>query len=255
MGMAAICLPAVLLAAMTGVAATASAAQADGTGDELQATIQVEGAVIHYDGRITQASVARVRTLLDADSSVKELAIRSGGGDVEAGLALGGLVRDRGLDVRVVGDVCMSSCANYVFPAGRRKIVESGALVIWHGSMIQKNLLEDFDYSGVERQLGRPPNWRERWSMKRAARKWLRRVSAEQAAFYDRIGVDPRITVLGQLQGCGCNWTVPVADMAKFGIDSVAADPAYGMPGYGRWDGAWRLVDDHQHPPAATRQR
>lgn len=253
--MAANCLPVVLLAAVMGAATTVSSARAAGTVDGAQAAVRAEGRVVHYDGRITQASVAAVRMLLEADGSLKELAIRSGGGDVEAGLALGGLVRDRGLDVRVVGDVCMSSCANYVFPAGRRKIVESGALVIWHGSMIQKNLLEDFDYSGVQKQLGRPPTWWERWSMKRTARQWLRRISAEQAAFYARIGVDPRITVLGQLQDCGCNWTVTVADMAKFGIDSVAADPAYGMPGYGRWDGEWRLVADHPQPPAATGQR
>lgn len=184
--MAANCLPVVLLAAVTGATAV-SAAQAAGTVDGAQAAVRAEGRVVHYDGRITQASVAAVRMLLEADGSLKELAIRSGGGDVEAGLALGGLVRDRGLDVRVVGDVCMSSCANYVFPAGRRKIVESGALVIWHGSMIQKNLLEDFDYSGVQKQLGRPPTWWERWSMKRTARQWLRRISAEQAAFYARI--------------------------------------------------------------------
>ena len=244
-----------LFVAAMGLAVVASAQQSDPPESGQHAVIRSEGAVLHFDGRIADESVARVRAFLDADSSLTELAIRSGGGDVEAGMALGRMLHARGMDVRVVGDICISSCANYVFPAGRRKRVDSGALVIWHGSMLQKNLLESFDFSGVERQLGRPLTWLERWSARRATKKWYRRVYSEQAAFFRMIAVDPAITVLGQEQGCACDWTVSVADMAKFGIGSVSADADYAAPGYARWDGKWQLITDIDEAPAVTRQR
>ncbi len=243
-----------LLLAMMGLAGVASAQGAEDSEEDPPAVIHAEGAVIHFDGLISPGSVDRVRILLEADSSLVEFAIRSGGGDVEAGMALGGMIRDRRMDVRVVGDICMSSCANYVFPAGNRKIVESGALVIWHGSLLQKNLLKDFNYAGMESQLGRPFTRLERWSIRRTANKWFRRALSEQTAFYTKIGVDPRITVLGQEQGCACNWTVSVADMAKFGIGSVIADADYATPGYARWDGEWQLIAGVGEAPTATRQ-
>lgn len=243
-----------LFVAAVGLAVVASAQQSDPPESGQHAVIRSEGAVLHFDGRIADESVARVRAFLDADSSLTELAIRSGGGDVEAGMALGRMLHARGMDVRVVGDVCMSSCANYVFPAGRRKRVDSGALVIWHGSMLQKNLRESFDFSGVERQIGRPLTWLERWSARRTANKWFRRVYSEQAAFFKKIGVDPAITVLGQEQGCACDWTVSVADMAKFGIGSVSADADYAAPGYARWDGEWQLIASTDEATTATRQ-
>ncbi|WP_152984376.1 hypothetical protein [Stenotrophomonas terrae] len=244
----------ILVVGAMGLAAVASAQEAEDNEVEPPAVIHAEGAVIHFDGLISPASVDRVRVLLDADDSLMEFAIRSGGGDVEAGMALGGMIHDRGMDVRVVGDICMSSCANYVFPAGNRKTVERGALVLWHGSLLQKNLLKDFNYSGIERQLGRPPNWLERWSIQRTAKKWFRRALSEQAAFYTKLGVDPRITILGQDQGCACNWTVSVADMARFGIGSVTADADYAMPGYARWDGEWQLIAGVGVELAGTRQ-
>lgn len=239
---------------MMGLAGIASAQDAGGSEEDPPAVIRVEGRVIHFDGLISPASVAKVRALLEADGSLAEFAIRSDGGDVEAGMALGGMIRDRGMDVRVVGDICMSSCANYVFPAGDRKFIERGALVIWHGSLLQKNLLKNFNYSGIERQLGRPPNWLERWSIQRTAKKWFRRALSEQAAFYTKLGVDPQITILGQDQRCACNWTVSVADMAKFGIGSVTADADYAMPGYAGWNGEWQLIASNDEAPTAIRQ-
>ena len=253
-GMIANGLRTVLLVAVMGFVGVASAQQAQDREGDPPAVIHVEGRVIHFDGLISQASVAKVRALLEADGSLTEFAIQSGGGDVEAGMALGGMIRDRGMDVRVVGDICLSSCANYVFPAGNRKFIERGALVLWHGSLLQKNLLKNFNYSGIERQLGRPPNWLERWSIQRAAKKWFRRALSEQAAFYTELGVDPRITILGHEQGCTCDWTVSVADMAKFGIGSVSADADYAAPGYARWSGEWQLIASDDEAPTATRQ-
>ncbi len=233
----------VLLGATVGLASPAVAQESGHPDGDALARIEVVGPVIRFDGPLTPSTVAVARGLLAGHAQLTELAIRSEGGDVEAGMDLGELVWARGLGVRVVGDVCGSSCANYVFPAGRWKIVDSGALVIWHGSLLQAGLVDDLDFSAAEQQLGRPATRFEKWRLKRKATKWFHRVSDRQVAFFRKIGVDPAITVLGQDQGCDCNWTVSVADMATFGIRDVSADADYGMPGYGRWDGQWQRVE------------
>jgi hypothetical protein len=206
-----------------------------------EATIRVEGDSMSYAGAITPEAVARAREALSRAPQVHELAIDSVGGDVEAGMNLGELVLERGLDVRVP-EVCVSSCANYVFLAGVRKTIAPGALVLWHGSLIQKGLGRDIDMAPLEKQAGRPLTWLERWRIHRTMASWLRRTKRRQARFYSRLGIDQRITVIGQMQGCECDWTLSVADMEAFGVQGVSAPDGYGAPGYGRWQGRWKLV-------------
>jgi hypothetical protein len=76
------------------------------------------------------------RKLFDLYDSVKdkptELSIRSTGGEVNTGMALGRWVHAHHLDVKVL-DYCLSSCANYVFPAGAQKTVSNFAMIGFHG--------------------------------------------------------------------------------------------------------------------------
>jgi hypothetical protein len=88
--------------------------------------------VIHYDGPISAAHNRRFFETL-AGRPLRRLSITSSGGDVAAAIALGEWVYARHLDIEVP-DYCLSSCANYVFPAGRHKVIRSGAIVAWHGN-------------------------------------------------------------------------------------------------------------------------
>jgi hypothetical protein len=207
-----------------------------------ETTVRTRGPALLFTGRISPESVARARGLLDASPQVREVVIESPGGDVGAGMDFGEMILARGLDVRVAGWGCMSSCANYVFPAGRRKTIEAGSLVLWHGSMLQEGLLESFDLSKVKRPFDRPLNRRERRMVLRTLRADFHFLSGRQERFYERLGVDAAITVIGQRQGCGCNWTLAVEDMAGFGLREVSAPADYAAPGYGvaPWD--WQLV-------------
>lgn len=79
------------------------------------------------------------------------LIIRSGGGDLYAGLILGDFVRKHQMSVEIV-DFCISACANYVFLAGETKILNPQALVIFHGGPKQDNfgsLMEQAYAEGV----------------------------------------------------------------------------------------------------------
>lgn len=63
---------------------------------------------------------------------VQVVIITSEGGVTESALAIAELIQSRGLNV-VVRGYCLSSCANYIFIAGKSKDVEKDSLVGWHG--------------------------------------------------------------------------------------------------------------------------
>ena len=170
--------------------------------------VRLTGDAIEYRGMLSDVSVAKVSALLMNNSGVRWLQIDSDGGDVELGMALGELVRDYRLNVRVVGDGCHSSCANYVFPAGDIKLIGAGALVSWHGSAIQRDLGTK---ASVDPEL----------------ESLIDDLRARQHAYFEGLGLDERITIVGQDLDCNCAWTLSVTDMARFGLEGVEASAEY----------------------------
>jgi len=173
-----------------------------------------EGDRIVYRGAMREAAVEEVANLLEArGDAVEWLWIESPGGDVMVGLDLGELVFEHGLNVKVFNTGCHSSCANYVFTAGRHKVIEDGSIVTWHGSALQRN------WNVSTRRVSRTPGSSPRHYFK----KWETR----QEAFYERVGVDARITIVGQDLRCECVWTMSAEDMARFGVDNVEVPDTY----------------------------
>lgn len=136
---------------------------------------------IVYAGSITDAANARAMGIY-ARAEVKPttFVISSPGGSIKAGLDLGEWILDNGLAVEV-DHLCASSCANYVFVAGREKRLQRHSVLLWHGSAWQRSFdrFADPSHPDYSRDLA---EWRER-----------------EVAFFDRIGVDNLITVHGQL--------------------------------------------------------
>ncbi|MFC4728190.1 hypothetical protein [Coralloluteibacterium thermophilus] len=192
------------LALLAGCATTGT----NGTTRPGLAAVEVDGDTLVYRGPIEAWGFEQAHALLEMDVGIRRLAIASGGGSIEIGMLLGALVRDHGLDVRILAPGCYSSCANYVFPAGRRKTIDPGAVVAWHGSAIQ-----------------------ERWDVpdehEEALELYLAEARARQAAFFRSIGVDEQVTVIGQQLGCACTWFLTAEDMARFGIRDVEVPPGY----------------------------
>lgn len=77
---------------------------------------------------------------IDPDKKPENLIIKSKGGNGLAGILIGNFIYEEGLNVKV-NRYCLSSCANYIFPAGNKKILSIDALVIFHGGFDQGNLL------------------------------------------------------------------------------------------------------------------
>jgi len=105
-------------------------------------------------GKITPQVFFEARDCL-VRSTAKEktfVVAESPGGDWESALALGMLIHRHGWNVEVV-DFCASACANFIFPAGKKKYLHGESLLLYHGGPHQKNMHEKM--KGVEQTLAR----------------------------------------------------------------------------------------------------
>ena len=190
----------VFLAALCGLAAAAHAQPGPST------TVRREGDAVVFRGRIDTPAV-REFLRLSEDPAVLRLVIRSPGGLVDAALDMAEAVHDRGLDVEV-DTACLSSCANYVFPAGRRKLLSGPAAVAWHGNMAHV--------------LYRAQRGEEQWSEAQLAQ--ARALARREDAFYRRIGVDGFVCWFGKIPPYAVPdfYALSPRDMARFGIGEVS---------------------------------
>lgn len=94
--------------------------------------IQVKGSTLFFDGKIDDGADAVVIELIKKNN-IKTLSINSIGGSVEPAMNIGLLIHQRNIDI-VVRSVCASACANYLFPAGNKKTLNSDSYLLWHGS-------------------------------------------------------------------------------------------------------------------------
>jgi hypothetical protein len=176
------------------------------------ARVAVSGDAVTFRGRIDEASVARFLESLQ-DPGIRRLVITSPGGDVASALEMAQAVFERALDIEVP-DECLSSCANYIFPAGRRKLLGHPRAVGWHGNMTHVLYLAQ---TGQE-------SWGE--GQMQAAYELARR---EQALFA-RLGVDGFVCWFGKIAPYDIDayYSLTPEDMARFGITDVAVqDPAH----------------------------
>lgn len=172
-----------------------------------------EGERIIYRGLMSGKAIDEVAALLQKHGdSIEWLEIESPGGDVMWGLDLGELVLEHELNVSVINTGCHSTCANYVFTAGRRKVIEEGSVVTWHGSALQRHWRVS---TRIRRTM--MPSHRQNFL------EWKRR----QKEFFERIGVDARITIVGQDLKCECIWALSANDMTRFGLDQVEVPKNY----------------------------
>jgi hypothetical protein len=165
---------------------------------------RIDDAIV-FEGRIDERSAATFLRLAQ-DAEVKRLVITSYGGLVAPALAMAEVLDARQLDIEVPS-ACLSSCANYLFPAARHKVLGHAAAVAWHGNMAHVLWLA---------QTGQGS-----WSTQEldAARE----LAAREARLYERIGVDGFICWFGKIAPYGVDdfYAMSVQDMERFGLHDV----------------------------------
>lgn len=192
--------------------------------------VERRGDTVIYRGRLTEDGLDALRNA-GGDPQVTTLLIESAGGEIVVGMDFGNWVVERELNV-VIDRACLSSCANYVFTAGRNKEIRPGAVVAWHGSAKQPGLLEQLHQFVEEdiasRELSPRQQRRELKRARRANVKYMTGAIRKQDQFFYRIGVDEYVTRVGNDKyGIRGFFYLSVEDMAEFGIDNVTADENY----------------------------
>lgn len=181
---------------------------------------------ILYNGELTEEANEAVFDLYSKlDSKPHTLTITSPGGPIDSGLDLGEWVHRHGLNVKVY-DLCFSSCANYVFPAGRKKLLDINALVGFHGGAGS----ETFDTSSIEVTLQKfPEKDREklRAELEVSFKSFVQKNAERESQFYRELGVSPKLNTLGQskpyrdLQENYDGWVYTHHGMTTLGLSNV----------------------------------
>ena len=140
-------------------------------------------------------------------------------------MELGRWVFESQLDVHV-SSFCGSSCANYVFTAARRKYLDETAMVAWHGGATQEGLSEvpDCEEGG----------WFKEYfdcdaeAYAKEMSQTIADLRTKEQAFFKEIGVDQRITTLGQAPEFACGkdetntgWYYSLQDLKRLGVENV----------------------------------
>jgi hypothetical protein len=195
------------------------------------ATVRVQGDTIYYTGNFSKASSAAFDAAV-ADvrrGQVTRLVISSGGGDTVEGRHVGRWVRDRGLVVEV-DVICFSSCADYVFPAGRARVIRADAFVGWHGNERQFDVLAARTGVSVADQLATvaPADVAPgpRAAFVQEALRSFAVTQKDEAEFYASLGLNDAFAacavgdVLEKRPGYAgqIGWGFSLADMARLGL-------------------------------------
>jgi hypothetical protein len=173
--------------------------------------VAVSGETLLIEGRITKKTARKVHDALAAHA-ISLVQLNSGGGDVDPSMDIGFEIFMNGLDVEVTGD-CLSSCANYLFPAGKNKIISGPGVVGWHGNIQHLVYLHE---SGERVMV--EPTYRS-----------LLASAQREAEFFAMIGVDPFICWFGKIEPFNVRnfYFLSVEDMARFGIHDVSTRADY----------------------------
>jgi hypothetical protein len=184
------------------------------------------GGSIHYRGELSAETNRRFFAELPRHTPT-QLVIDSEGGEVKAGIALGRWVFRHGIDVIVEGR-CLSSCANYVFTAGRAKIIRPDSVVAWHGNYQHLETTGGWR-DDIPARMARTGE--DRATAKHRVRAQMRELVALERDFFRAIGVDQHLCWVGKLPPFEAPdyYTMSPADMARFGVSRVYAPRDYGL--------------------------
>ena len=199
--------------------------------------IKIVNNYIYYKGVINEQNFLKFKNLIDANSqNIKKVIINSEGGDTVHGRAMGDLIFDNNLDVEVE-NLCFSSCANYIFTAGNRKIIQKDAIVGFHGNEHQifftkapsQSIYEALKSElKVAMQQSQADNLAiDEANLEEQTKKFLQMLDDEKA-FYKKIGVNVALPIYAIENLLDSNnsqyfgFTLSIEDFSKFGVKNIS---------------------------------
>lgn len=215
---------------------SAGLARAESTEVRIVTKIRLTDCCIEYQGLITSEANEGVFELYEeASPKPTTLLIESHGGAAGAAMRLGTWMLNNELDVQV-DTFCYSSCANYVFLAGRNKLLGSHASLMWHGGTTQPIDRAQLEHLLDDMLAALDPEAREAVLAERSRERLLevlemsrQELISRETQFFKRIGVDQRITVLGHLferellanDHDYAGWDLSLSDLERLGVHGI----------------------------------
>ena len=170
--------------------------------------------VLCVRGRVSYDLELQIRTYLDEglkhpfNGSLRYVVLSSHGGELASALRIADKMMRRNLTV-VVGDMCISSCSQFMFLSGSRKVVLKNAVLAFHGGPLTDERINSM-------------------TSNEGARDHLRREQSAFRAFYAQIGVDLRMLteppkdVSERIAGGEfLMWQWPEEKLREFGVSEV----------------------------------
>lgn len=195
---------------------------------ESSTQVFIDNGELNYFGSLSADANQRAFDLFSkARPRPAVLSIRSTGGVTDAGIELGRWVHAQGLTVKVM-EFCFSSCANYVFPAARRKVVSNFAVIGYHGGLSSTSFELDDEQEAMLKTLPAEQRDALRAKLQQEVLKAVAPQAEEERRFFELIGVQQRLTTLGQSPRHAharteksVGWTYSIADFAKLGVHDI----------------------------------
>jgi hypothetical protein len=106
-------------------------------GPDISGVKRFNNGVIQYFGPIDMQRVEKFKRLYQPGD---RLLVNSNGGSLYAGIDMGNFIHQNRMTVEVA-NLCVSSCANYIFLAAETKVLNKNSLVVFHGGPKQANFL------------------------------------------------------------------------------------------------------------------
>ena len=201
-----------------------------------------------FNGEILPETVDQFLLEYGSRNDLAEFSVASQGGEVLSALRLAKWIKSKRLNVRV-RQLCYSACANYLFIAGEKKFIDSGAFVAWHGDAEQTDFRElVVRYEDLLRRQadGRKLGPEEIIYLRENELKYsgITKAQREQAVFFRDLGVNPMTSRYGQepVKYASEAWSFTVRAMNLLGIRNVFADRDYGEARYFQRAGPASLI-------------
>lgn len=192
------------------------------------AGVSIENNALVYEGSISKKNNGRVIKLYEAAKEKPAvLVITSGGGNVDLGMDLGEFVLEHNLDVKV-NTFCFSSCANYVFTAGRNKWLGEKAILGWHGDAASA-YWRDSDIDEMVSHLEGEEKSKKWQELRQHYDDITQRSVAREKYFFDRISTDHTLLTLGlskeftsaAIKQKARGWTFTPSLLKQMGVENI----------------------------------
>ncbi len=195
------------------------------------AEVRVLGDTVYYTGNMSKASSAAFDAAVAGirRGQITRIVMYSGGGDTVAGRHVARWVKSMGVVVEV-DTICFSSCADYVFPAGRARVIRADAFVGWHGNERQFAVLAARHGVSLEDELRRfapkALSAEQQDAFLRELGETLKVTQKDEADFYAQLGLNDAFAVCAvgdeQEERFGFagrkGWGFSIGDMALLGL-------------------------------------